>query len=232
MTQPVNNSTTSTNGTSSTSSSSSTTAQPQTLGENAFLQLLMAQLKNQDPLNPTDDTEFVTQLSQFSLVEQSTQQTSQLTSISTALQSLNNQNSLALVGQTVTMSGSNLAFGGSLAVTGQATLASPAASVTAVVQDSNGNTVRTMNLGAQGAGPLAVSWDGRGDDGQTEPAGTYTLTVSATDTNGQAVSVSQNVSGVVEGASLGGTTPTFTLSNGMVMPVSNLLSVGTTLNNP
>jgi flagellar basal-body rod modification protein FlgD len=231
MTQPVTNSTTSSTSGSSSSSSSST-AQPQTLGENAFLQLLMAQLKNQDPLNPTDDTEFVTQLSQFSLVEQSVQQSSTLTSIQSSLQSLNNENNLAMVGQTVTMSGSNLTYNGSLAVTGQATLGSPATAVTAVVQDSNGNTVRTMNLGAQGAGPLQVNWDGRGDNGQTEPAGSYTLSVSATDANGQSVSVSQNVTGVVEGVSLGGTTPTFTLSNGLVMPASNLMSVGTTLTQP
>jgi flagellar basal-body rod modification protein FlgD len=192
----------------------------------------MAQLKNQDPLNPTDDTEFVTQLSQFSLVEQSTQQTSQLTSITAALQGLSNQNELAMVGQPVTMSGSSLAFGGSLAVTGQATLASNAAAVTATIKDSNGNTVRTMNLGAQAAGALSINWDGKGDNGQFEPAGTYSLAVTATDANGQPVTVSQNVSAVVEGVSLGGTSPTFTLSNGMVMPVANLLSVGTTLSQP
>jgi flagellar basal-body rod modification protein FlgD len=230
MTQPVTNSTTSP--TSASSSSASTTTQPQTLGQDAFLKLLMAQLKNQDPLNPTDDTEFVTQLSQFSLVEQSVQQSTSLTSIQGALQSLNNENDLAMVGQPVTMDGSSLNYGGSLAVSGQATLATQAAAVTAAIKDSNGNTVRTLNLGAHAAGPLQITWDGRGDSGQTEPSGSYTLAVTATDANGQSVSVNQNVTGVVEGVSLGGTGPTFTLSNGLVMPASNLLSVGTTLNNP
>jgi flagellar basal-body rod modification protein FlgD len=46
-----------------------------------FLQLLVAQLKNQDPANPADPTQFVTQLAQFSELEQSTQQTADLDSI-------------------------------------------------------------------------------------------------------------------------------------------------------
>src|SRR5579863_2520816 len=122
MTQSVTNHATS--AAARASSSAATPAlQPQTLGQDAFLKLLMAQLKNQDPLNPTDDTEFVTQLSQFSLVEQSVQQSSSLTSIQSALQGLNNENDLAMVGQPVTMSGSNLTYGGSLSVSGQATLA-------------------------------------------------------------------------------------------------------------
>src|SRR5271167_2274268 len=98
MTNAIN--TSALTGSSSTSSSGSTaTAQP--LGQDAFLKLLMAQLKNQDPLNPSDDTQFVTQLSQFSLVEQSTQQSTQLTSLSNQLQSLNNSNATVLVGQKV-----------------------------------------------------------------------------------------------------------------------------------
>jgi flagellar basal-body rod modification protein FlgD len=207
-------------------------AAPQTMGKDAFLKLLMAQLKNQDPLNPSDSTQFVTQLSQFSLVEQSVQQSSELTSISTALQGLNNQNSLALVGQSVTVNGGNLNFSGNFAVSGQATLAAPATAVTATVVDPNGNPVRTMKLGAHGQGPVSVTWDGRGDNGQLEPAGTYSLAVSATDASGQSVTATQSVKGIVAGVSIGGTNPTLTLTNGMVMPVSNLVSVGTTLNNP
>src|SRR5450432_3807020 len=39
--------------------------------KNMFLQLLVAQLKNQDPLNPADGTQFMTQLAQFQQLEQS-----------------------------------------------------------------------------------------------------------------------------------------------------------------
>jgi len=54
---------------SSASSSSSTSGVPAPT-EEMFLQLLVAQLQNQDPLNPTDSTQFVSQLAQFSELEQ------------------------------------------------------------------------------------------------------------------------------------------------------------------
>jgi len=57
-------------GSSSSSSLSSATAQQAQVTEQQFLQLLVAQLKNQDPLNPMDGTQFVSQLAQFSELEQ------------------------------------------------------------------------------------------------------------------------------------------------------------------
>src|SRR5579863_9931906 len=145
MTQSVTNHATS--AAARASSSAATPAlQPQTLGQDAFLKLLMAQLKNQDPLNPTDDTEFVTQLSQFSLVEQSVQQSTQLTTLGTQLQSLDNSNSTVLVGQQVTVGGGSLSWGGTYAAKGNVTLGGAAQSVTAIITDSSGNAVRTMNL--------------------------------------------------------------------------------------
>jgi flagellar basal-body rod modification protein FlgD len=57
-------------GTSSNQSSTSGAASTPSLDYNAFLQLLLAQMQNQDPLNPTDSTEYVSQLASFSSVEQ------------------------------------------------------------------------------------------------------------------------------------------------------------------
>lgn len=58
--------------TTSTATSLSTTQQ---LGSQEFLQLLVTQLQNQDPLNPMDDQDFIAQLAQFSTLEQITEQT-------------------------------------------------------------------------------------------------------------------------------------------------------------
>jgi flagellar basal-body rod modification protein FlgD len=232
MTNSVNSSlTTPTTTSSSSSSGSSATAASQPLGQDAFLKLLMAQLQNQDPLNPTDDTEFVTQLSQFSLVEQSVQQSSQLTTLGSQLQNLENSNATVLVGQNVTINGGTLNWNGSYAATSTVSLGAAASSVTATVSDSNGNAVRTMNLGPQAAGPLTVTWDGHGDDGQSEPSGAYSLTVTGTDANGQAINVSQQVTGTVASVQFSGGSPSVTLTNGTSAPVSSLVSVGMTQNN-
>ena len=75
-------SSTSTSGTGSqASAASSTTSQPGTVDQNMFLQLLVAQLQNQDPLNPPDGTQFVTQLAQFQQLEQSINTGSDISSI-------------------------------------------------------------------------------------------------------------------------------------------------------
>jgi flagellar basal-body rod modification protein FlgD len=76
-TVPSTGSTSNSNANSSSSSSSSTSSTT-TLDYNSFLQLLIAQLQNQDPLNPTDSTEFVSQLASFSSVEQGVNTNSKL----------------------------------------------------------------------------------------------------------------------------------------------------------
>jgi flagellar basal-body rod modification protein FlgD len=215
-----------------TGASSPAATPPQTLGKDAFLKLLMAQLKNQDPLAPTDDTQFVTQLSQFSLVEQSSTQSSQLTSIAAQLQNLGNSNATNLVGKTVTVSGSGLSWDGLLATTANVNLGGAAQKVTASITDAQGNVVRKLNPGPQPAGALSITWDGRDDSGQAAPKGNYSVAVSATDGNGQPVSVSQDVTGVVSKVSFEQGSPALNLSNGVVVPVSDLISVGITPTNP
>ena len=74
-------------GTSSTSTSANTTSTTQvnsnaTLGKDDFIKLLVAQMQNQDPMNPTDSTQSIAQLAQFSALEQ-------MTNISTSMDSLN-----------------------------------------------------------------------------------------------------------------------------------------------
>ena len=214
--------------TTQTGTSSAATGTSQPLGQDAFLKLLMAQLSNQDPMNPTDDTQFVTQLAQFSVVEQAQSQTTQLTAITSQLQGLSNSGATALVGKTVTVNGGSLTWDGSLAATANVSLGTAAQNVTATITDSSGNTVRTLSLGAEGAGPLAITWDGRTDSGQTEPAGSYSVAVSATNANGGPVAVSTSVTGVVSSVSFTQGYPELTLSGGTVAPLSQLASVSST----
>ena len=76
-----------------TSSGSQTTSSTATSGstdvtKNMFLQLLVAQLKNQDPLNPADGTQFMTQLAQFQQLEQSMNTGQDITAIRQDLDAL------------------------------------------------------------------------------------------------------------------------------------------------
>src|SRR5580692_2631557 len=204
MTSPLNStsslfgSTSTASAAGSASSSSSASATTGALDQNSFLKLLMAQMQNQDPTAPTDSTTFVTQLAQFTEVQQVTSQTSTLSSIQSQLQSMGNAQDYALVGKTVTVNSNMMTSNGSFATPATVTLGSAATGVSITVQDSSGNTVRTMTGGAAPAGAYQVNWDGKEDSGSTAPAGTYTAVVTANGSNGQTVSVGTTSTGVVQ----------------------------------
>ena len=77
---PTTSATSSSSSGNSSSSSSSAAAMPK-VDKNMFLQLLVSQLKNQDPLNPTDSSTFVTQLAQFEQLETSINQSQDISAI-------------------------------------------------------------------------------------------------------------------------------------------------------
>src|SRR5580700_9619251 len=112
MTTPINNNALS-GASSGASSAASATSGIGSLDPNAFLELLTAQLANQNPLQPVDDTQFVTQLAQFTAVQQATQTNTELTTMSSQLTGISNNDAVGLVGKQVTVSGSQLAFDGS-----------------------------------------------------------------------------------------------------------------------
>ena len=156
--------------TSSSTASATTAGNPPALDENAFLQLLVAQLQHQDPTQPAQGTEFVTQLAQFAQLQQSVNQTSELTSMTAQMTGLSNNQTTDLVGQSVTMGGGTVSFDGSTATPSNVTLAAAAAQVTATITDSSGNTITTLNLGAEPAGPLNIQWNGQTQAGAAAPA--------------------------------------------------------------
>lgn len=195
------------------------------MNEQDFLKLLMAQMQNQDPLQPSDSTQWVTQLATYSQVEQSVAQTSSLTNISTQLQGLSATNTAALVGKSVTLQGGTFSWNGSSASASTVNLASSAQDVKVTITDSNGQTIRTMALGPQSGGALSVSWNGAENSGQMAPSGTYNFTVAATGANGQAIGVSNSITGIVTQVSYANGTSTLVLNNGTTAPVSQLASV-------
>jgi flagellar basal-body rod modification protein FlgD len=211
---------------SSNGSSASATSTGALATEQTFLKLLVAQLANQDPLQPTQGTEFVTQLAQFAQVEQSQNQTTQLTSMSSQLSGLANSDTTNLVGKTVTVQGNTVNWNGTGATPSSVTLSANAADVKATITDSSGTVIRTIDLHANPAGVVKVGWDGHEDSGAVAPTGTYTVNVTATDSAGNPVSVTQSVTDVVQTVSFSQGFAELTLASGAQAPISQLVSVG------
>jgi flagellar basal-body rod modification protein FlgD len=221
MVAPVNNTTTSTAG-SLTGAFSGNKA----MGRDAFLKLLVAQLKNQDPLKPQDNSAFVAELAQFSSLEQSMGVNDRLDQMMLQNQGLANANVVNMVGQVATVKGSLVTTDGSGAGTPIAFgLDKKSAQTVVQIQDAAGNVIRTLDLGERSSGITKVNWDGKSDAGLVQPAGTYAVAVKAKDADGGTVVVSQETTGTIQGVSFDKGYPVLRLSNGVNAPVSDLLRV-------
>lgn len=209
----------------------STTSEPKdkaALDKDAFLKLLVAQLAHQDPLKPTEGTEFVAQLSQFAMVEQSIAQSAKLDVLSAQMTGLASNEAAGLVGKEVTVRGNGIAFDGLTATGASINLDAPAAKVTVRIQDASGKTVRTLEMGAHGEGAMPITWDGKDDAGQPVSKGSYSIKVEASTADGKSVNTSQDVSGKVIKVSFEKGYPELILDSGVTAPISELVSVGGT----
>lgn len=159
---------------------------PRQLGQDDFLTLLITQLKNQDPLKPTDNTEFVSQLAQFSQLEQTAKQ-------ATLLQKSLDAQTASLQFTLLPMVGRKVTIDKPLAQlqNGQATLTYALEKQSAKVQisilDQNRQVVRTMEYTNLQAGLNQAQWDGKDNKGVAMPAGVYEYAISAVDRQGESV---------------------------------------------
>lgn len=207
------------------SAPSSLSASNTVLGKEDFLTLLVAQLQNQDPLNPSDPTEFTAQLAQFSSLEQLFTVNDRLEEMSAANTQMEKYATLSLIGKMIAVAGDSF----SLEQDGQAIslgygLEGNASNVTLQIQDQTGGIVALIQGTETSAGQHFVTWDGTGLNGELLPAGDYRLVVSALDATGQSMNVSPLVSLKVEGVDL--TSPDTTLNTAAGdFPLSQVLGV-------
>ncbi len=155
--------------------------------ETRFLTLLMTQLKNQDPLNPTDANQMTAQLSQISTVSGIEKLNASMDKLLASYSETQNMQAAAIIGKTVLTAGNALELGADGAI-GGINLESSAERVTVTIKDSAGKVVQTQELGAQAAGVMNFVWDGKSDAETASPAGSYTFSVEAANSAGSVVS--------------------------------------------
>jgi flagellar basal-body rod modification protein FlgD len=200
----VQSSTSSTNPLAALTGSSSVAASSTSASDiqDRFLKLLVTQLKNQDPLNPMDNAQLTSQLSQISTVSGIEKLNTTMQSLSASFMSAQSLQSAGLIGHTVYTDGNSLAFNGSTPISGGVNLSQSADSVKVNIIGPSGNVVRQMDLGAHQAGLTAFQWDGLSDGGANVAAGNYTFQVTAS-SGGTAVPAATLMSGQVSSVLLG-----------------------------
>lgn len=206
------NGTNGTNGASGAGSSSGAKPKDQ-LGQAEFLELMIAQLKNQDPFKAMDPSQFLGQLAQFGTVSGIQEVQSALTTLSDSMRSSQVLDGATMVGREVLVASEDATLGAEGPVEGAIDVPSEATSVQLSVRDSSGQLVRRMTLPTT-AGLTELSWDGLADNGARAAAGEYSFEVIA-NVGGESTSLetllSSRVSSVTIDATRGLTLNTSTL---------------------
>ncbi len=198
----------------------------QTVTQDDFLKLLIAQLQNQDPLQPMDNQQFAVQLATFNSLEQLISINDKIGSLQTSQGATNQFNAASLIGKSITSNGNTVSLqpGSPSSIAYQ--LGANASRVVVNVLDTSGALVRQILAGAQSAGDQSVQWDGKDAAGNAAPAGLYSFEVNAFDANGKQVTASGRIEGTVTGVKLDGSEPLLEIG-ALQVPLSAVASVST-----
>ena len=184
--------------------------------QDRFLSLLVAQMKNQDPLNPLDNAQVTSQLAQLSTVQGIENMNASLAALATSLGGNQMAQSANLIGRNVLVPGNAVSPVALQDVMGFE-ITRPADKVTLTILDAAGAQVRNLDLGPREAGLNVLAWDGLTDSGTRAPGGAYQFKINAVQ-GGQSVSSTALHLGAVNSVSQG--------SQGVKLNLSGNESVG------
>lgn len=161
----------------SSTSSAAMTSAAQT--KDSFMQLLVAQIKNQDPTKPMTSSDMTAQMSNLNMVDGINQLNSTLTGMAGSTKSSEAVQAASLIGHSVLVPGNTMQLTNGTAQMGLQ-LEQAADAVQVNILDSSGKVISTQDIGAQTAGLQNLTWDGTTNTGAPASNPPYSFTVTAT----------------------------------------------------
>lgn len=146
----------------------------QQLNQGDFLKLMIEQFRAQDPTNPTDPSQMVAQMAQFSQIAATQQMQASFSQLASSLQGDQVLNASSLIGRQVLVPSTQATLGAG-GVDGAVNVSDSALDVHVTITDASGSAVRTLNLGQHGSGLANFHWDGLDDSGKALPPGNYQI---------------------------------------------------------
>ncbi|HIP83095.1 MAG TPA: flagellar hook assembly protein FlgD [Desulfocapsa sulfexigens] len=165
-------------GTNSTPEYTNSTSGADIMGKEDFLTLLVAQLQNQDPMNPDDPTEFTSQLAEFSSLEQLFNLNESIDGMVSSQLEADRFDTMGLIGKDIVYPDSTFSFSGEPISVGYQ-LDGTAASVTMYIQDENGVSIATLHPTELSEGDHFLEWSGFDNEGNEVPEGNYNIVLQA-----------------------------------------------------
>ncbi|MDI6402768.1 flagellar hook capping FlgD N-terminal domain-containing protein [Balneolaceae bacterium ANBcel3] len=202
------------------------------MGQQQFLQLLVAQMRHQDPINPLDGAEFASQLAQFNSVEQLINVNEGLGRLFESQKAmnagLNNSMATSLAGKPVKALTSSIHLPPGESTSIQFKLNNTAAKVDVVIMNESGREVRRESLQNLVASDHQWTWDGRNDAGQRMADGNYYVAIEATSDDGSKVDALTYIEGIATKVRYTGDGVKLTV-NGVDIPIGDVQEVGMAL---
>ncbi len=173
------------------------------LGQTDFLDLMLTQLQNQDPLNPQDSGDFLAQLAQFGTVNGISELQNSFSVLSDQLQSGQALQASTLVGRSVLVDGDTGQLTQGSQFKGAVNVDSSVDNLLINITDATGQQVQQLNLGLQSSGVKNFIWDGKDSNGNVLPSGVYQISAIG-QVGGEEFSLSTLINAKVESVTLGG----------------------------
>jgi flagellar basal-body rod modification protein FlgD len=199
-----------------------------TVGKDGFLQLLVTQLRYQDPVNPMDGAQFATQLSQFNSLEQLINLNASFENMAIAQQIMSNDmnNALAasITGKSVSAMSDKIVIGGTSDGQIHLRLSQPATEAEIIIRDRDGDVVRRITTNNLSTGDQSIPWDQKDDNGNRLSNGTYSVEVKAKNGDNpiQALTFLKGIAERIRYSSQG----VMVMINGVSVPLSYVEEVG------
>lgn len=184
------------------------------LDKDAFMKLMLAQMKNQDPTNPLKSHEMAAQLAQFSGVEQMMNINTTLNDMKNAQKPTESFQALNLIGKAVAGDSAKV-----IRVKGDKThdftynLPDDAQDIKIKVRNETGDVVRTVDIKNQKKGEQTWTWNGQSEQGTTTPAGEYQFLIEAKTSSGKKLYVKTDFEGMISGISYSHEGPVLLVGN-------------------
>jgi len=178
----LNAATVATNATANTAAN--TALNKTTLGKDAFMKLLLVQLQYQDPTSPMNAEKILTQTSQLAALESTDKTNKALTNLAASLGNTQQFSTIAAIGKTANLGSDAISLNKGTKTTFEIYFPKDVQQGSVVITDANGNTVKTLDVGAKPKGVYQFTWDGSNNIGAQADSGVYHVNANYSDPNG------------------------------------------------
>jgi flagellar basal-body rod modification protein FlgD len=156
------------------------------LGKDDFMKLLLVQLQYQDPTEPMDTEKILTQTSQLATLEASDNTKTALDNLAASLGNAQQFGTIAAIGKTADLGSDAISIDKGTSATFEVYFPNDIETGSVVITDTNGDTIKTLDVGTNPAGVYQFTWDGTDGSGNIQESGIYHVNATYSDQNGHA----------------------------------------------